>query len=91
MSKFKIELYIVFSVFIVLAVIIFASSKSSSSGPVAHITVWGFLSSNDFDTFFQGTSIANSKTLTVTYVAENPTTFQSDFVNALANGLVQTW
>jgi ABC-type glycerol-3-phosphate transport system substrate-binding protein len=86
MSKFKIGLYIVFSVFIVLAVIVFASSKSNSSGPAAHITIWGFLSANDFNTFFQGTSIATSKTLTVTYVAETPATFQNDFVNALANG-----
>jgi ABC-type glycerol-3-phosphate transport system substrate-binding protein len=86
MSKFKIGLYIIFSVFIIIAVIVFASSKGSSSGPAAHLTIWGFVPQNTFETFFQNTTLAGSKTLTVTYVEKTSADFQSDFVNALANG-----
>ena len=85
MSKFKVGLYIVFSVFIVLAVIVFASSKGGSSTTQTNVTVWGFVPTNTFNIFYQSTSLAGSKTLHVTYIEKTSANFQSDFINALAN------
>src|ERR1035441_6659862 len=85
MSKFKVGLYIVFSVFIVLAVIVFAWSKGGASTTQANLTVWGFVPTNTFNTFYQSTTLAGSKTLHVTYIEKTPADFQSDFINALAN------
>jgi ABC-type glycerol-3-phosphate transport system substrate-binding protein len=86
MTKFKIGLSIIFSVFIILGVILFASSKGSNSTPTANITVWGFLSPNSFNNFVKGSTLGQDKTINVTYVQEIPDNFQNDFVNALADG-----
>ncbi len=86
MSKFKLGLTIVFSAFIIIGVIIFAASKGSGSTPAAQITIWGFLPKQSFDQFVSATAVGKDKTLVVTYVQENPASFENDFVNALANG-----
>jgi ABC-type glycerol-3-phosphate transport system substrate-binding protein len=85
MSKFKLGLSIIFSAFILIGVIVFATSKGSSSNTQANLTVWGFISKSAFDIYIKTAPIVQDKTLTFVYVQETPQTFQNDFVNAIAN------
>lgn len=86
MSKFKIGLSIVFSAFIIIGVVVFATSKGASSTQQIPITVWGFIPSSSFMSFLQNSPIAKDKSVLITYVEKNKANFQNDFVNAIANG-----
>jgi len=86
MSKFKVGLLIVFSVFIVIGIVVFALSKGVASNQTADLTVWGFLPQSYFDTYLQSTALGKDKTLSITYVEKTQDNFENDFINALANG-----
>ena len=86
MSNFKIIVIAIFSVCIVVAIALFALSKASSTAQVSYVTVWGTISTDTFTTAFNASSLFNSKTTKVSYVQKSPATFDSDFVNALADG-----
>src|SRR5438132_978980 len=87
MSKFKLGLLIVFGLFIVVAIVVFATSKGVSLTRQANVTVLGFLPSGTFDALTQNSILTKDKAVLVTYVEKNPQTFENDFVNALANGV----
>ena len=84
-SKFQIILIGTFSVLILISVIVFSKYKGSSADQV-EVTVWGTMSSFDFNKIVDLTSLKNNKLLKVTYVQKEPTTFDQDFVEALAAG-----
>ncbi len=86
MSKFKLGLTIVFSVFIILGIAVFALSKGGGAGATVPVTVWGYLPAYVFENFLRSTTLAGDKTVSVTYVQKSAATFNNDFVNALANG-----
>jgi ABC-type glycerol-3-phosphate transport system substrate-binding protein len=85
MSKFQIILLSVFGVAIIGAVLVFSLARGSSSAN-AKIVIWGPFSVSDFNSFSQASGLQNSKTVSVSYVQENPTTFDADFTEALAEG-----
>jgi ABC-type glycerol-3-phosphate transport system substrate-binding protein len=87
MSKFKIGLSIIFTAFIIIAVIVFATSKGTSSSNQVPVTVWGFLPQASFESFMRDANLISDKSIVITYVEKTPANFQNDFVNALANGV----
>ena len=80
MSKFKLGLTIIFSLFIVIALIIFAASKGTGSGPVAPITIWGYMSQDDFNNLVRASTLHQDKTVALTYVQKSQTNFENDFI-----------
>lgn len=85
MSKFKIAVIAIFSVSFVIGLMLFALYRSSS-GTSASVLVWGTISSEAFDAAYKGSTLLNNKQITVTYVKKNAADFDTEFVNALADG-----
>ncbi|MBX4199136.1 extracellular solute-binding protein [Candidatus Parcubacteria bacterium] len=85
MSKFQVGLLIVFGAFIILAVILFSRSKGSSTAQI-NLSVWGSLSSYDFDNLLAGTGLDKSETVTFNYTEKSADSLDTDFVEALAEG-----
>lgn len=86
MSTFQLVLTGVFAAFIVIGVIFFAVYRGGSSGPTAQVTVWGTLSDTQFRQIEEAAGILDDTSLDVAYVEVNESTFDNDFINALASG-----
>ncbi len=87
MSAFKIAIITIFSVSIVAGIAIFALSKGgSSSTPPADVVVWGTIPEQTFGLVYAASSIFNNKNIKVYYVMKDPQDFDTDFVEALAEG-----
>ncbi len=87
MSTFKITLISIFSACIVIGMIVFAMQKSASTAQHVTLTVWGTISSDTFNAAYNASSLKANKAITVNYVQKNTSTFDSDFVQALADGV----
>ena len=86
-SKFQLLVLAAFVIFIVAGVIAFSTYKGSSSGTtVVPITVWGTFPKSTFDQYVSQVSLTLPTGLSVHYVQESPSTFQGDFISALAKG-----
>ena len=70
----------------VFGIILFAMSRSTSSGQSYNLVVWGTVPSGIFDTALKNSSLKGSKTISVDYVQKDVSTFDKDFVEALAEG-----
>ena len=86
MSKFKLGLILVFTLFIFIGLVVFALSKNKDSLPTANLVVWGTISQSTFDSFFSTTELANNRNLTISYYEKSEDTFDQEFVEALADG-----
>lgn len=87
MSTFKIVVTGIFVAAFVIGIAVFALSKgSNSSGVSANLVVWGTISNQAFDTAYKNSSLKSNKQITITYVQKDSSTFDTDFVEALAEG-----
>ncbi len=86
MSNFKIAVTTIFIICFIVGIALFASSKGSSSQQAAHLLVWGPLTPDQFDQAYKASSLAADKLTTITYVKKNPSAFEKDFIEALADG-----
>ena len=86
MSTFKIIVTAIFALCFVAGIAIFALSKSSSSEQTYDLTVWGTVSSDTFLASYNNSSLKTNKQMKVNYVKKDPSTFDADFVEALAEG-----
>lgn len=88
MSTFKIVVTAVFAVAFVAGIVIFALSKGTSSGDVsANLVVWGTIPTETFDMAYKNSSIKSNKLIKITYVKKDSSSFDADFVEALAEGV----
>src|ERR1035437_9187914 len=87
MSNFKIAVIAIFSVSIVVGIVLFAMYKAGSGQTTYNLTVWGVLPSDQFQTLYKASSVSKNKNITVNYVQKNQSSFDSDFVEALADGV----
>ncbi len=87
MSTFQIVLTTVFAACIVVGLIIFASQKSSSSAQHVNITVWGTISQDTFQAAYNASTLKGDKTISVNYVQKSASTFDANFIQALADGV----
>ncbi len=85
LSKFQLILMVVFGFFIFFGVLIFALGKFSKTQNVVTVTVWGFLSPEDFSLLIEPAGLKDNLTIKVDYVQKNEATFDNDFVEALAS------
>ena len=86
MSIFKMVVIGIFSVSIVAALILFALSKTTSQGQSYNLAIWGTVSSDAFNAAYKNSSLKANKLVTITYFQKDPATFDSQFVEALAEG-----
>ena len=87
MSNFKIAITTIFSICILVALVLFALSKGSSGTANANILVWGTIHSDAFDTAYRNSSLYANKNLKIQYVKKDIADFDSEFVEALADGI----
>src|SRR3989344_1852239 len=86
MSNFKIAVTAIFAISIVVGIAMFALSKSSSGGDSANLVIWGTVSQEVFDTAYKNSSIVGNKLIKISYVKKDVTSFDNEFVEALAEG-----
>lgn len=86
MSNFKIALTAIFAISFVVGIVLFASYKAGSGQTSASLVVWGTISNEAFDAAYKNSSLAKDKYITATYVKKDSSSFDTDFVEALANG-----
>ncbi len=86
MSPFKIALTSVFAVCMVVGVFLFAFSKYSSSEGKADLLVWGTVPEVAFNSALKASSIARGNIIKVSYVMKDTATFDTEFVESLAEG-----
>jgi ABC-type glycerol-3-phosphate transport system substrate-binding protein len=82
MSKFQLGLLAVFGAFIVIAVILFSVYRGSGSG-LSRITVWGSMTSADFNSIVSEAGL-NTKEVAYTYVEKREATLDQEYTEALA-------
>ncbi|MFA5888991.1 MAG: extracellular solute-binding protein [Candidatus Paceibacterota bacterium] len=87
MSTFKIAVTTIFAISFVVGIILFALSKGGSSGQTANLVIWGTIPSETFDVAYQGSSLKTNKLIKITYIKKDSSTFNNDFIEALAEGV----
>ncbi len=87
MTKFQIILLAIFGVSIVAAVAVFSVYRGSSGGDSATATVWGDISSYDFNLLLNTPALSQDRTLVVSYVEKSAETIETEFTEALAQGV----
>ncbi|MBI2065854.1 MAG: extracellular solute-binding protein [Candidatus Zambryskibacteria bacterium] len=85
MSKFQIILLSVFGIFIVVGVAVFSLYRGSSTGSVT-VTVWGDISTYDFNLLSNASTLKQDQNLRVNYVEKSSETIETEFTEALARG-----
>lgn len=86
MSTFKIVVTSIFAVSIVLGLAMFALSRGSDTELTANLVVWGTVSEDVFKNAYDSSSIKQNKNVTVSYVQKNISSFDTEFIEALADG-----
>lgn len=86
MSNFKIITLAVFIFMMIFGIAIFALSKGSSSSGT-ELVVWGTISKNVFNSTYKNSSISKDRKIKVSYVEKDNSTFDSDLIEALADGV----
>lgn len=89
MSNFQTILVAIFLAFFVFAVLIFSGlikigGSSSNSGPQGKVVIWGTFPSASLRNTLD--SINGNKSLSVSYVKKDDSTYQQDLIEAFANG-----
>ena len=86
LSKFQLALLGLFGLFIVAGLIFLAKSRGSSSEieKLPQTVVWGTIKEDGMNSLIK--AFENNKSVKVTYQRKNQTTFDSELLEALANG-----
>lgn len=87
MSKFQLILMGVFILFIMIGVLVFSLSRGGSGVARSDLTVWGFISSSQFNQILKVSELDQDDTVSISYVEKRPETFDQDFIEALADGV----
>lgn len=85
MSKFQIGLLVVFGFFIITAVMVFALYRGGGSTS-ATVTIWGDISSQDFNLLVNAAALSSDQTLAIRYSEKSADTLEAEFTEALARG-----
>ena len=88
MTKFQVIVLSIFVIFIVAGVVAFAMYKGSSSSgtKLPAITIWGTFPASVFNQYVIDINSNSASPLSITYKQEDPASFSSDFIGALARG-----
>ncbi len=86
MSYFKLAILAVFSLSIVAGIAIFALSKNNTNSQSADVVLWGTIPQDTYNNVYGASGLSTNRNIKITYVQKAPQDFDSDFVNALAEG-----
>jgi multiple sugar transport system substrate-binding protein len=86
MSKFQVVLLSLFGFFILTAVLVFAFYRGGSESGTGSVTVWGSISSSDFNTFYANSEIGQDQSVAISYVEKLASSLTQEFTQALARG-----
>jgi multiple sugar transport system substrate-binding protein len=86
-SRFQLIFIGVFVAFIIIGVILFAAGGRGRGEEGGSITVWGTMPQSVFSQIWGQSQLSKDQTLVVTYVEKSEENFDSDFVEALAEGV----
>lgn len=86
MSKFQIILLVVFGVFIVVGVAVFSLYRGGGGAGDVTITIWGDISSHDFNLLLNTPALVQDQTISISYVEKPTNTLEAEFTEALARG-----
>lgn len=75
----------VFALFLIGGVAVFSLYRGSS-GAVSEVLVWGTISSTDFSEIIKNSPLYQSEDFAITYVQKSAESFDTEFVEALADG-----
>lgn len=87
MTKFQIVLTGIFALAIVVGIGLFALSKSSGTAQSSNLVVWGTVAPEVFNAAYKNSSISGNNLIKISYVQKDAASFDTDFVNALADGV----
>jgi ABC-type glycerol-3-phosphate transport system substrate-binding protein len=87
-SNFQIIILLVFGFFIILSVILFATSKvkQSTDVTVTPVVMWGTVSGSTVDAFLRALLEKEKDSLKITYIEKDPRNFQQNLIEAIADG-----
>ena len=87
LSIFQTVLLSVFGALAISGVLIFALAVGGNQeSPVGPVSIWGTLDAKAFAAAIEKAAGADARFAQVTYVEKDPTTYEADITNALANG-----
>ena len=86
-SKFQLIVMAVFGVAILAGTLVFSLNKGGSGDVVSDISVWGYVTNNEFARLSKVSGLADNDSLDISYTQKSPESFDVDFVNALADGV----
>ncbi|MEQ1499990.1 MAG: extracellular solute-binding protein [Parcubacteria group bacterium] len=86
MSTFQIVVVSFFGVCMIFGIAVFSLSKTSSPSQNFNLVVWGTMNEDVFNKALSASSIAKSKTIKVAYVKKDSSTFDTEFIESLADG-----
>lgn len=87
MSNFQIGLIIIFTASLAIGLGLFATQRSGLGEGSASILIWGTIPQDTFDSVYKSSTIAKNKKITVSYVRKDPSDFDTEFIEALADGV----
>jgi ABC-type glycerol-3-phosphate transport system substrate-binding protein len=88
MSKFKIGLLAVFSIFILVGVIVFALSRSDGKNILTgNALIWGTVDEEIVSNFLNSFKFDEKSNITATYVRKDQDTFDIELAEAIADGV----
>lgn len=86
LTTFQLVTLGLFGALIIIGTLVFSLGRSGSGDQVATVSVWGFITQTEFNSVLEASSLKDNKLISVSYQQKNPETFDTDFVNALADG-----
>lgn len=86
MTKFQIIVLALFIVAIIGGAVAFATYKGGQSTTLPSVTIWGTLPAAAIEKYVQEINLARAQQLQINYVQVDPTSFNTEFINALASG-----
>lgn len=87
MSKFQLILTVVFGLFILIAIAVFATTRSTAGKNAPNLVLWGTIDRVIMDKFVSDAGSTNKETVNITYVEKDPKYFEQNLVEALASGV----
>lgn len=88
MSKFKIGLLAVFSIFILVGVIVFALSRSDGKNVLSgNVLIWGTVDEEIILTFLNSFKFDDKGNISATYIKKDQETFDGELAEAIADGV----
>ena len=87
MSNFQTILLVIFGVFIVLGVLVFSLYRGSGGVSDVTVTIWGDISSHEFNDLLKLQSLKQEEIPNIRYVEKSTENIDAEFTEALARGI----